>query len=479
MKKLLLLLALVGMVAYGCTDSSTDDDNNPPTEQPGPVGDEDLSFTNNTNTAPTISHEGGTAKISFMAALSWSVSVYADWLSVSQDEGEAGNGSFVITAEPNTTAKERKGVVAIKLSNHKSYEITVKQSFNADSDDIEFINNTNTAPHMEAGGGTVNIQFIAKTDWTVTCYADWLSTTRTSGSKGENSFFITATSNPNDKERTGVVAIKSTNGKSYEVTVTQDLRAGILQLVCAANEILYITKYNTQITLGKSSGFGGNLISHTYDAEKGYGSIRFDNDVTYIPAEAFANCTTMTTIYLPDGVEDIAVPKMWRDNSNMMQTRYGAFSGCTALEYIVSNKSDSNNKCVVINGRLVAVAYDKKIVLPDTVKELSYCFRDHGRILEEIVVSEGVKTIPEYTFRDCYYIISITLPSTVSKIGGYAFEDTYVTNIYVKAKTPPVLEQSALSGLYSSTTIYVPTASLQAYKAAGWGGSFGLVGYNF
>lgn len=89
MKKLLLLLALVGMVAYGCTDSSTDDDNNPSTEQPGqggPSGDEDLTFTNNTNTAPTISHEGGTAKISFTAALSWSVSVYADWLSVSEDE---------------------------------------------------------------------------------------------------------------------------------------------------------------------------------------------------------------------------------------------------------------------------------------------------------------------------------------------------------------------------------------------------------
>ena len=84
MKKLLLLLALVGMVAYGCTDSSTDDDQNPPTEQPGPIGDEDLSFTNNTNTAPSIPHEGGTAKISFTAALSWSVSVYADWLSVSE-----------------------------------------------------------------------------------------------------------------------------------------------------------------------------------------------------------------------------------------------------------------------------------------------------------------------------------------------------------------------------------------------------------
>ena len=205
MKKLLLLLALVGMVAYGCTDSSTDDDQNPPTVQPGPIGDEDLSFTNNTNTAPSISHEGGTAKISFTAALSWSVSVYADWLSVSPDEGEAGNGSFVITAEPNTTARERKGVVAIKLSNHKSYEITVKQSFNADSDDIEFINNTNTAPHMEYGGGTVQIAFLAKTDWTVTCYADWLSTSKSSGAAGENSFFITAASNPKEEERSGVV----------------------------------------------------------------------------------------------------------------------------------------------------------------------------------------------------------------------------------------------------------------------------------
>ena len=105
MKKLLLLLALVGMVAVGCTANSTDDDQNPPTEQPGPSGDEDLSFTNNTNTAPTISHEGGTAKISFTASLSWSVSVYADWLSVSPDEGEAGNGKRNSFSSAKDTAR--------------------------------------------------------------------------------------------------------------------------------------------------------------------------------------------------------------------------------------------------------------------------------------------------------------------------------------------------------------------------------------
>lgn len=432
MKKLLLLLALVGMVAYGCTDSSTDDDNNPTTEQPGPSGDEDLTFTNNTNTAPTISHEGGTAKISFTAALSWSVSVYADWLSVSKDEGEAGNGSFVITAEANDGNKERKGVVAIKLSNNKSYEITVKQSFNADSDDIEFINNTNTAPHMEFGGGTVQIAFIAKTDWTVTCYADWLSTSKSSGSKGENSFFITAASNPKEEERTGVVAIKSKNNKSYEIKVTQDPNAGIMQLTVAANEVLYTTVFDTQIKLYNESGFGGNLINHSYDAEKGYGSIRFDNYVTSIPSQAFKDCTTLESIYLPEGVTYIAPD---------------AFEGCTNLKYIISPNS-TNYSMFIYNGELMAVAPSvkelvipegvkivgqniftnskvEKIVFPKSMENIKYrAFYQHPTL--QSVVFNGYTNIDDYAFNGCYSLESVTYAVGNEygsyKIGSNAFE---------------------------------------------------------
>mgnify|MGYP003294539095 CR=1 FL=1 len=433
MKKLLLLLALVGMVAYGCTDSSTDDDNNPSTEQPGPSGDEDLAFTNNTNTAPTISHEGGTAKISFTAALSWSVSVYADWLSVSDDEGEAGNGSFVITAEPNTTAKERKGVVAIKLSNHKSYEITVKQSFNADSDDIEFINNTNTAPHMEFGGGTVQIAFLAKTDWTVTCYADWLSTSKSSGSKGENSFFITAASNPKEEERSGVVAIKSKNNKSYEIKVTQDPNAGIMQLTVAANEVLYTTVFDTQIKLYNESGFGGNLISHSYDVEKGYGSIRFDNYVTSIPSQAFKDCTTLESIYLPEGVTYIAPD---------------AFEGCTNLKYIISPNS-TNYSMFIYNGEIMAVvpSVGKELVIPEGVKIVGQNIFTNSKVekivfpksMENIkyrafyqhptlqsVVFNGYTNIDDYAFNGCYSLESVTYAVGNEygsyKIGSHAFE---------------------------------------------------------
>ena len=464
MKKLLLLLALVGMVAYGCTDSSTDDDNNPSTEQPGqggPSGDEDLTFTNNTNTAPTISHEGGTAKISFTAALSWSVSVYADWLSVSVDEGEAGNGSFVITAEANTTAKERKGVVAIKLSNNKSYEITVKQSFNADSDDIEFINNTNTAPHMEFGGGTVQIAFLAKTDWTVTCYADWLSTSKSSGAAGENSFFITAASNPKEEERSGVVAIKSKNNKSYEIKVTQDPNAGIMQLTVAANEVLYTTVFDTQIKLYNQNGFGGNLISHSYDVEKGYGSIRFDNYVTSIPPQAFKDCTTLESIYLPEGVTYIAP---------------NAFEGCTNLKYIISPNS-TNYSMFIYNGKLMAIAPGlTDITIPKEVKSIDGVAFQNSKVenltlyantsiednafknsrtlktvtiidsekgnsaigsnafyqcsqLTDVSIGKGLVSIGENAFYGCGNLQSIKIPDSLTSIGKDAFEYCYSLRI--------------------------------------------------
>ena len=451
MKKLLLLLALVGMVAYGCTDSSTDDDQNPPTEQPGPIGDEDLSFTNNTNTAPSIPHEGGTAKISFTAALSWSVSVYADWLSVSDDEGEAGNGSFVITAEANDGDKERKGVVAIKLSNNKSYEITVKQSFNADSNDIEFINNTNTTPHMEYGGGTVQIAFIAKTDWTVTCYADWLSTSKSSGSKGENSFFITAASNPKEEERSGVVAIKSANNKSYEIKVTQDPNAGIMQLTVAANEVLYTTIFDTQINLYNQNGFGGNLISHSYDTEKGYGSIRFDNYVTSIPSKAFKDCTTLESIYLPEGVTYIAPD---------------AFEGCTNLKYIISPNS-TNYSMFIYNGELMAIAPGlTSVTIPKEVKGIRGAVFQNSKV--EHLTLYANTSIEDNAFKNNYTLKTVTIIDAdkgSSRIGSNAFYGCSLTDVSI-GKGLVSIGENAFYGCSNLNSITIPNTLTSIGKDA-------------
>ena len=491
MKKFLLLLAVMGMVAVGCTENPFNDGGDD-TEQSGggSTGDEDLSFSNNTTTSPTIGHEGGTATISFTAAYGWSARSYSDWLEVSPDSGEAGKGSFVITAAANDGDNSRKGYVSIRLANDKSYEIVVTQSTNAGGSDIEFINNTNTSPRMEFGGGTVQIAFIAKTDWTVTCYADWLSTSKSSGSKGENSFFITAASNPKEEERSGVVAIKSKNNKSYEIKVTQDPNAGIMQLTVAANEVLYTTVFDTQIKLYNESGFGGNLISHSYDVEKGYGSIRFDNYVTSIPSKAFKDCTTLESIYLPEGVTYIAPD---------------AFEGCTNLKYIISPNS-TNYSMFIYNGELMAIAPGlTDITIPKEVKVIrgavfqnskvenltlyasttidAYAFQNNNTLktltiidvkhgkgnigncafeqcskLTNVSIGAGVTSIGYEAFYNCSSLTSLTLGDGVTDIGYEAFCNcSSLTSVTIPSSVTSI-ESYAFSGCSSLTSVTIPNS---------------------
>ena len=514
MKKFLLLLAVMGMVAVGCTENPFNEGGDD-TEQSGggSTGDEDLSFSNNTTTSPTIGHEGGTATISFTAAYDWSARSYSDWLEVSPDSGEAGKGSFVITAAANDGDNSRKGYVSIRLANDKSYEIVVTQSANAGGSDIEFINNTNTAPRMEFGGGTVQIAFIAKTDWTVTCYADWLSTSKSSGSKGENSFFITAASNPKEEERSGVVAIKSKNNKSYEIKVTQDPNAGIMQLTVAANEVLYTTVFDTQIKLYNQNGFGGNLISHSYDVEKGYGSIRFDNYVTSIPSQAFKDCTTLESIYLPEGVTYIAPD---------------AFVGCTNLKYIISPNS-TNYSMFIYNGELMAIAPGlTDVTIPKEVKSIggavfqnskvenltlyasttidAYAFQnnntlktltiidvEHGKgnigncafeqcskltnvsigegvtsigyeafyncsSLTSLTLGDGVTDIGYEAFYNCSSLTSVTIPSSVTSIGGYAFYGCSSLTSVTIPNSVTSIGGYAFYGCRSLTSVTIPSS---------------------
>jgi hypothetical protein len=110
-------------------------------------------------------------------------------------------------------------------------------------------------------------------------------------------------------------------------------------------------------------------------------------------------------------------------------------------------------------------------------------------------VPEGVKTLSKYCF-DYSNLTSLTLPASLNMIGVYAFHHTklttliipanvlymesgaitsneYLTTIIVNAVIPPKLA-SGISGRFcyandNLTAIYVPDASVEAYKEAeGW-----------
>ena len=87
--------------------------------------------------------------------------------------------------------------------------------------------------------------------------------------------------------------------------------------------------------------------------------------------------------------------------------------------------------------------------------------------MSSIVIEEGVVNIADDAFWACSnYLTKATLPSTIKHIGDGAFQSSGLTKITINATTPPTFGDYVFENATSLAHIYVPSASVNAYKAA-------------
>lgn len=113
----------------------------------------------------------------------------------------------------------------------------------------------------------------------------------------------------------------------------------------------------------------------------GFKSIDLPNTLTYIGESAFTGCCNFTALKIPASVTEIG--------------EY-AFSGCRALNKI---EIENNTK----------------------LKTISACAFSAGASLKKVIVGEGVEVIEFEGFGSHPILNSVTLPSTLKKIGEKAF----------------------------------------------------------
>ena len=292
--------------------------------------------------------------------------------------------------------------------------------------------------------------------------------------------------------------------------------------VVSGTKILYTSSDGNIVTPYKTNVFGSTIISNTYsngqgcivlgDAITSIGESAFLDKTTLtsitIPAEitslgdgAFTGCSSLTNITLPDKLEVIN-KETFKDcsslenitiSNNITKIMSDAFNGCNTLTKVYYNGDLSswckisfsnsaanpliNEGALYIGGNIV-----EDLIIPSDITEVQFAsFRGCGSI-KSIVFHDNVQTITRHAFNGCKSITTITIGSGVTSIGLQAFYACKkLKEVYCKPTTPPSSANKMFDGNASDRKIYVPTASVEAYKSAKYWSDYAdyIEGYDF
>ena len=270
-----------------------------------------------------------------------------------------------------------------------------------------------------------------------------------------------------------------------------------------------VEPYNT-------SAFNVAITSNKWDEATGEGVITFDGELTTIGEWAFSSCTDLTSVTIPDSVTSIGYRAFLGCDSltsvtipdSVKTIGEGAFSNCSNLAEFKGKFASEDGCCLIVDGVLNAFAVDcgateytipdsvttignfafayctdlTSVTIPDSVTTIGFGAFGGCSSLTSVTIPDSVTTIGAYAFNGCSSLTSVTIPDSVTTIGITAFWDcSSLTSVYCEATTPPTLDYGAFYNNASGRKIYVPTESVETYKAAkNWSEyAADIVGYDF
>ena len=123
----------------------------------------------------------------------------------------------------------------------------------------------------------------------------------------------------------------------------------------------------------------------------------------------------------------------------------------------------------------------KDISFPDGLLYIGFGSFDSCTSLTSVTIPDSVTEIGSNAFKSCTSLKNVTIGEDVSWIGGEAFRDCSLTSVYCKPITPPAGSNYMFADNPSDFKIYVPTASVDAYKADRYWSIYAsyIVGYDF
>ncbi len=168
---------------------------------------------------------------------------------------------------------------------------------------------------------------------------------------------------------------------------------------------------------------GVTNLSNVFRLHNQVTEVSLPNTLRVIEAQAFDQCSSITHLELPESVDSIGE---------------GVFYLCESLQ---------------------------EIRIPSRVTMINSSLFRGCRGLRSVEFPNGLTRILTTAFQYCNELNALHLPASLTFIGQEAFADcTGLDTITVLATTPPEVTQSAFDNVPDTTPVFVPTASLRAYR---------------
>ena len=205
-----------------------------------------------------------------------------------------------------------------------------------------------------------------------------------------------------------------------------------------------ITEYtgsDTSITVPSQVG-GYKVTGIDYQAFRNctsLTSVSLPDSITSIGWSAFSGCTSLTSIHIPDGVTSIGK---------------SAFENCTSLTSINIPDNVTSIAAYTFSGCTSLIS----ISIPDGVISIGYWAFYGCTSLTSISIPDSVTSIGYEAFSGCTSLTSISIPNSVTSIGDHAFyKCTSLTSIRIPDSVTSI-GNSAFSGCTSLTSISIPNS---------------------
>ena len=334
--------------------------------------------------------------------------------------------------------------VSVKGNNNEKIAgaATVAMTF-GDTPEVTMSDDATTSVTLDCGEG------IALGTTSETATALWIVLPETTF---ENGITITVT----DTEG-GVFEKSTSNSVAITRNDIQPMAALAVEFVApvvkpANNEIWYTNGSTTEATTPyKTDVFGVNIVSNTYDAEKECWVIEFDGEVTNIGDEAFYDCSSLTSVTIPDSVTTIGFYAFYRCSSltsvtipeSVTTIDEGAFEDCSSLTSVYI--TDIAAWCNISFGGTISnpLYYAGNLYL-------------NNELVTDLIIPDGATKIGSYAFYGYDLLTSVTIPDSVTSIGSIAFYDcTSLTSVTIPGSVTSI-GYSTFSGCTSLTSVTIP-----------------------